>query len=71
MMKELIKPQNWLVKVEVKDAYFLIPIHHNNQECLILMAPSDLPVLLPAIQPVMKIDMAFLRASGMRMTVSG
>ena len=35
MMEELIKPQNWLVKVEVRDAYFLISIQHNSQECLI------------------------------------
>ena len=35
MVKEMIRPQDWLVKIDLKDAYLLVPIHPNHRKYLI------------------------------------
>ena len=51
MIKDLVRPQEWLVKVDLKDAYFLAP--RSPQIPPVPVARSDIPVLLPAIRPVL------------------
>ena len=32
MVKDLVKPGDWLAKIDPKDAYFLVPVHPNHQK---------------------------------------
>ena len=34
MTKDLVKPEDWLAKIDLKDAYFLVPIHPSHQQAL-------------------------------------
>ena len=34
MVKELVRPQDWVMKVDLKDAYFLVPIHPDHHKYL-------------------------------------
>ena len=32
MVKDIIKPGDWLAKIDLKDAYFLVPVHYSHQK---------------------------------------
>ena len=34
MIRDLVKPGDWMAKVDLKDAYFMIPVHKNYQNYL-------------------------------------
>ena len=33
-MKEIARPNNWMVKVDLKDAFFIVPIHNTHKQHL-------------------------------------
>ena len=34
MVKELVRSQDWVIKVDLKDTYFLVPIHPGHHKYL-------------------------------------
>ena len=34
MVKDLVQPGDWLAKIDLKDAYFLVPVHPSHQKFL-------------------------------------
>ena len=79
MVKELIRPQDWLAKVNLKDAYLLVPIHPNHRKYLLFLWQSQkyqfncLPFRLSCAPRVftklMKPVVAFLKEKGMRLII--
>jgi len=53
MARKLVSPQDWLVKVDLKDVYLLVPIHPDHHKYLVSMGRSEVPVLLSTIWPLM------------------
>ena len=52
MVKDLVQPGDWLTKVDLKDAYFLMYIHSSSLQS-VYMARGNIPVLLPAIWSIL------------------
>ena len=79
MVKELVRPQDWLVKVDLKDAYFWVPIHLDHHRYLQLhwqdqtyqfcCLPFGLYCALRVFTKLMKPVVAFLRERGMRLII--
>ena len=71
MIKDLVKQGNWMAKVDLKDAYFLIPIYPGHQKFLRLQwkgqtfqfhcLPFGLSCAPRVFTKVMKPVVAFLR----------
>ena len=55
MVKDLVKPGDWLAKLDLKDVYFLVPIDPNHQKFLQFhaVAGQSIPVSLSAIRPIL------------------
>ena len=79
MVKELVRPQDWLMKVDLKDAYFLVPIHpdhhkylhfqwedQTHQFCCLPFSPSCAP---RAFTKLMKPVVALLWERGMQLMI--
>ena len=79
MVKDLIKPGDWLAKIDLKDAYFLVPVHPSHQKFLqfqwqdILYEFQCLPFGLSCaprtFTKLMKPVVALLRERGIRLIV--
>lgn len=78
-LRELLRVNDWMVKVDLKDAYFTIPMHTNHQSFLRFMLgrehyqftclPFGLSCAPWAFTKVMKPIAIFLRSMGVRMIV--
>ena len=48
VVKDLLRQGDWLTRIDLKDAYFAIPIHTQDRKYLILVAEQVIPIHLPA-----------------------
>ena len=79
MVKDLIKPGNWLAKIDLKDAYFLVPVHLSHQKFLQFQwqdrlylfqcLPFGLSCTPCTFTKLMKPEVALLRERGIRLIV--
>ena len=79
MVKEMIKPQDWLVKIDLKDTYLSVPIHPNHRKYLQFhwqslkyqfnCLPFGLSCAPRVFTKLMKPVVAFLREKGMRLII--
>ena len=79
MVKELVRPQDWVMKVDLKDAYFLVPIHPDHHKYLqfqweaqiyqFCCLPFGLSCAPRVFTKLMKPVVAFLRERGMRLII--
>ena len=79
MVKELVRPQDWVMKVDLKDAYFLVPIHPDHHKYLqfqweaqiyqFCCLPFGLSCAPTVFTKLMKPVVAFLRERGMRLII--
>ena len=55
MMKDLVKPADWLTKLDLKDAYFLVRTSkpYLPDVSPVSVAGSNIPVPLPSVWPIM------------------
>ena len=51
MVKDLIKPGDWLAKIDLKDAYFLVPVHPSHQK--FLQFQQTVRVSVSAFRPIL------------------
>ena len=78
-LRELLKPGDWMAKVDLKDAYFMIPIHDANRPLLRFMAiechyqftclPFGLSCAPWAFTKILKPVAATLRELGVRLVI--
>ena len=53
MVKDLVKPEDWLAKADLKDAYFLVPVHPQSPKIpSVSMAGESIPVSVSAFRPL-------------------
>ncbi len=79
LLRDLLQPQDWLGKIDLKDAYFVVPIWQNHQQFLrflwkgSLMEFACLPFGLASaprvLTKLMKPVVALLRRSGIRLII--
>ena len=79
MVKDLIKPGDWLAKIDLKDAYFLVPVHPSHQRFLQFQwqdrlyqfqcLPFGLSCAPRTFTKLMKPVVALLRERGIRLIV--
>ena len=79
LIKELVRPQEWLVKVDLKDAYFLVPVHPDHHRFLqfqrlgqtyqFCCLPFGLSCASRVFTKLMKPVVSFLRERGMRLII--
>ena len=73
MVKDLVKPHDWLAKIDLKDAYFLVPMDPNHYQflqfqCLpfgLSYAPRTPRTFTKLIQPMV----GFLRERGVQLII--
>ena len=79
MVKDLVKPGDWLAKLDLKDAYFLVPVDPNHQKFLQFQwqgnlyqfhcLPFGLSCAPCTFTKLMKPVVAFLRERGIRLII--
>ena len=79
MVKDLIRPQDWLAKIDLKDAYLLVPIHLDHRKYLQFRwqsltyqfncLPFGLSCAPRVFTKLMKPVVAFVREKGMRLII--
>jgi len=79
MIKDMVQPGDWLAKLDLKDAYFLVPLHQNHQKYLQFYWQGTLyqfqclpfgPSCAPrTFTKMMKPVVAFLRERGIRLII--
>ena len=79
MVKDLIKPWYWLAKIDLKDAYFLVPDHPSHQKFLQFQRqdrlyqyqclPFGLSCVPRTFTKLMKLVVALLRERGIKLIV--
>lgn len=79
MIHDLVKPNDWMATVDLKDAYFLIPIHSDHQHYLRFQwegqtyqfhcLPFGLSCAPQVFKKVMKPVVAFLREKSVRLII--
>ena len=79
MVKDLIRPQDWLAKIDLKDAYLLVPIHLDHRKYLQFRwqsltyqfncLPFGLSCAPRVFTKLMKPVVAFLREKGIRLII--
>ena len=53
ILKDLVRAGDWMTKVYLKDAYFMIPIHQEDRAFLKFIIHEDIPVQMSALRPSM------------------
>ncbi|XP_065177287.1 uncharacterized protein LOC135807202 [Sycon ciliatum] len=79
LLPDLLQPDDWLVKLDLKDAYFVVPIHHDFRRLLrfrwsgqlfqFQCLPFGLSSAPRVFTKLMKVPMAILRSQGVRLII--